>query len=174
MTISATRIIIGNAFAVLQYLAYVYAYYRYNEKTKVIVGDIVSCSFAVIANLILGAIGGVVTMVVGLLSLIAIYYKEKLNKDWLPVFVALSVLFLFTFSEWRGLATLLLVFSQFLVMTSKWFCKRVQLIRLGGLIGNLTIIPYNLIVMNYVGCIIATLNIISLSISLLKWKTAEE
>ena len=162
-------VIIGNALVVAGHLIDFIAGYFFNEKPTILKFNILTSIISTIANICFKAVGGIISTLTTILRLIVIYLKDKYNKKFIIPFIVICILYLNAFWDWRGIASIFLVVSSFCAFLPKWFSKNVQHMRIGGLLANITNIPYYLIIQNYTGIIISIINSITISISIIKW-----
>lgn len=167
-------LILANIIVVLQYLLDFLIGYKYNKKSTILKGNMLTSSMSVASSLMLGATAGAVSSVITIIRLAIIYIKDKYNKRFIIPFVLLCIMYLSVLFEHKGYETILLVISNFFSFIPKWFSRNPQHLRMGGLMSNICIIPYFLLVHNYTGTGFAVFNIVTIAINLIKWHICKE
>ena len=143
---------------------------KYNEKSKILIGNLFSTSMSFISLLLLGAYDGVIGCVVTFLRLITIYFKDKYNKKLNILFILFIILYSSVFLNYMGLQTIIMFISVMLSFIPKWLFKDMQLIRLFTLLSLILIIIYNVMILNYGAIPIELASLFGLEITLFKWK----
>ena len=142
---------------------------KYNEKLKILKGNLISSTLASIAFLFLKAYDGFINSIVTLLRLITIYLKDKYNKKCNLLFIGFILLYTLVFLNYSGIQTIVLFLSTMCIFIPKWMFKNMQIIRVGELLANVLAIVYNIMIFNYAVIIIKIFNIFLLSIAIIKW-----
>lgn len=163
------NIIIGNILSFTGYLLDFLFGLKYNEKLIILKENLVSSTLSLISYICLGAYDGVINCIVTLLRLLTIYFKEKYHKKFKFLFVVFLLCYGFVFFKYSGPQTILLFLSAMCSFIPKWISKDMQKIRMGALCANVMMIFYNLTIGNYAVISIQVVNIVLLTITLIKW-----
>lgn len=163
------QVIIANCITVLVHVLDFYFGYKYRDKPTILKANILTSSMSVITYIILGGWAGVISSLTTIARLITIYYKDKKNQKFHFAFIAFCLAYLSSISDWTGWYVVLLVISMYCSFLPKWFSKNTQYMRLGGLFANILLIPYQILVKNYASVPMNIFNIITISISFIKW-----
>ncbi len=161
--------IIGNILSFLGGLLDFLFGLKYNKKLIILKGNLISSTLSLIAYIFLGAFDGVIDCIVTLLRLLTIYFKEKFNKKFRVLFVVFLLLYALVFFKFSGVQTILLFLSAMCSFIPKWMSKDMQVIRVGGLCSNMLMIFYNIAISNYAVISIQVLNIMLITITIIKW-----
>lgn len=164
------NIIIGNCFTFFGDLVDLLFGIKFNEKSKVLIGGMLSLVFAGIGYVFLGAWDGLINAFICLLRLGVTYFKDKYNKKFTLLFFVFLGMYFIPFLTDSGPQTIFMTIAVLCVFIPKWFCKNVQYIRIGTLFHHMLFIVYNLYIMNYSSIAFEIFAICGLAIGLIKWR----
>jgi hypothetical protein len=162
-------IILGNIISFLGSLIDFSFDLKYNKKSKILLGNILSSSLSIIAYIFLQAYDGIINCFVTLIRLITIYLKDKYKKKLNFLFIIFVGLYLLVFINYSGIQTIILFISSMCAFIPKWIYKDMQKIRICSLFAHILSIVYDILIMNYAVIIIHIICIIMLIITLIKW-----
>ena len=163
------ELIIGNVLSFLGGLFDFLFNIKYNEKPKILKGNLLTSTLSLISYFFLKAYDGIIDCIVTLLRLITIYLKDKYNKKCNFLFIIFLGLYCLTFTKFLGIQTIILFLSTMCVFIPKWWFKDMQKIRIGSLLASTLIIIYDIMICNYAVITIHVINIILKLIAFIKW-----
>ena len=140
-----------------------------NEKGKMMLLSLVSSSASLLAMILLGSWAGAASAVVTMTRLVAIYIKDKKGYRWNWMLILFLAMYLSVFADNSILIAALIFTESAISVSTKWFFKDVQKIRLAVLLVNFMAIASNLMIGNYASIPFNIFNITTISISLIKW-----
>jgi hypothetical protein len=164
------NLIIGNCFTFFGELVDLSFGIKFNEKSKVLIGGMLSLIFTGIGYIFLGAWDGLLNAIICLIRLIVTYFKDKYNKKFTFLFFIFLGMYFIPFLTDSGPQTIFITIAVICVFIPKWFCKNVQYIRIGTLFHYILFIIYNFYINNYSSIIFEIIGAIGLIIGLIKWK----
>lgn len=143
---------------------------RYNEKSKIILFNLLSSSFSLIAMILLQSKAGAISVIVTMVRLATIYLKDKYKLKWVNplilVFIALYGLTFLDNNVWVAFSIFVCNMCSFI---PKWVSKDMQKIRAGALLANIAILWTNVVIKNYASLPFNIFAIVSISIQFVKW-----
>ena len=164
-------LIIANGITLIGYFINWFCCYRYKEKSKILIGDMLFVILSIVSCLLLGGYAGVISYCINLVRLVTIYYKDKRHKKWYGAFAVFFILYLSVFIDnTAGLWVILLCVSNYVAFITKWFFTDTQVIRIGSIFNCLCVIPYQLYIQNYVATVLFTVTMFVAIISYIKWR----
>jgi hypothetical protein len=163
------NIIIGNILSFAGGLLDFLLGLKYNEKIKILKGNLVSSSLSLISYICLEAYDGVIDCIVTLLRLFTIYIKEKYHKKFKFLFIGFFLCYCLVFFKFSGFQTIILFLSSMCSFIPKWMSKNMQVIRGGAFCANILAIIYDLMIGNYAVISIRAINIALLVVTITKW-----
>ena len=167
------NLFIGNTISFIGGLIDIIFDLQYNEKQKILKGNLLSTSCTIVSMFFLKAYDGMINGMVTLIRLITIYLKDKFQKHWNGLFIIFIFLYSLVFLNYAGIQTIILFISVMCSFIPKWLCKNVQHIRLGALGAYIFSITYNLMIHNYAIIVVQLITMITLIIAIIKWHKKE-
>ena len=168
-------VVVANIVSLFAQLVDFFAGLKFNEKSKIILCNLLSSSLNLITMILLDSRAGIISVIITLIRLITIYFKDKYNLKSLnmlfPVFIGLYAL---TFTDNNVVVALTIFFSNMCSFIPKWVSKDMQKIRIGALFANIIIIISNIMIKNYSAVPFNVFAVVSISIQLIKWYRQEK
>lgn len=162
-------IVIGNIISFFGALVDFLFNLKFNEKPKILLGNIFSSTMSTIAYIFLKAYDGVTNCIVTIIRLITIYLKDKYHKNCNFLFIIFLGLYSLVFLHFAGLQTIILFLSTMCVFIPKWIFKDMQKIRVGSFLAHVLSIIYNIMIINYAVILIHIMCCILVIITFTKW-----
>lgn len=163
-------IVLANIFSLAGNLVDFFVGLHYNEKSKIILFNLLSSSCSLVAMILLQSKAGAISVVVTMVRLATIYLKDKHKLKWMnPLIIVFIALYGLTFLDNNVWVALTIFASNMCSFIPKWVSKDMQKIRAGGLLANIVILWTNVIIKNYASLPFNIFAIISISIQFVKW-----
>ena len=166
--------LIANIFSFIGHLIDFIVGFKFNEKSKIMLFCIVSSSCSLIAMILLQSIAGCISVIVTIIRLWIIYLKDKHNWkiDWV-IFVFIAG-YTGVFID-KDITVAVFIFTGNMIMfLTKWFCQKVQYLRIGTLTANIIFILPNYLIHNFSAIPFYIFNIITISLAYYKWHKQEK
>jgi len=168
-------LILANVISFLGYLTDIVVGFKYNEKAKIVLFNLVSSSCSLIAMLLLHSLSGCVSVGVTLIRLIVIYLKDKYKWSKANILVPIFVVgYACVFFDKNILIASLMFTAQMSAFLPKWFCQNAQALRLGNIVSCALTIPSSYLVGNYSAIPFCILGIVTTIPAYIKWYKVEK
>lgn len=142
--------------------------YWQKKKSIFIIIQILSYFIYALHFYMLGGTSGVLCNLGGVIVLILLYIKNKINKPcYILIPVIISIFLIITISSYHNIYDLFPILASIIPLTSNWL-KNLKLIKIGGIIGSICWIIYAFVVNSYVMIFTNIIFLISTCIALFK------
>ena len=165
--------IIANIFSFTGHLIDAVTGFLYNEKSKLILFNILSSLCSLLCMILLHSVAGCISVIVTIFRLVLIYYKDKYqwNIDW--IFIVFVIGYLGVFLDNNTLVAMLLFLGNVIAFLPKWFCQKAQHLRIGACVANIVFIFPNYLIHNFSAIPFYIFNIVTISLAYYKWHKQE-
>ena len=163
-------IIFGYIFSAICYITY-YIGRFFKKKSSIMISSTITQFFAMLSYFCFGSNVAAINASLAMLRCPCIIYKEKKNKDMHWLFAIFAILmFGGIYFCWEGYRSLITTASAFSVLTSEWYFKNPQYIRIVSIFATLFDVIFMFIIGNYLGFVCELLVILSNLFSFLKYR----
>ena len=167
------NILIANGFSFLGHIIDAVVGYKYNEKPKILLFNIISSCCSLLAMILLHSMAGCVSVIVTVFRLCVIYFKDKYHWkiDWAVLVFIAGYACIFLDSDFP--VAVLMFTGNLVSFLPKWFCQQVQYLRIGAFLANFIFIFPHYLIDNFATIPFHIMNMVMILIAYIKWYRIE-
>ncbi len=145
--------------------------YWQNKKITLVIFQIIANLTYAIHFYLLGGISGTLCNLAGVVVLFLLLIKEKSKKNCYGLIIPIILIFMFIFiTSYNKPYDIFPIFACIIPLGTNWF-KNTLIIRIGGIIGTISWIIYDIFVGSYIGIITNIIFVFSTALSIYKNNT---
>lgn len=166
--------IIANVFSFTGHLIDVVTGFVFNEKSKILLYNILSSFCSLIAMFLLNSIAGCISVTVTIIRLWIIYLKDKYEWkiNWIVLIFTIGYALVFFDNDF--IIAFLIFFGNMVAFLSKWYCQSAQHLRIGACIANVVFIFPNYLIHNFSVIPFHIFNTVTILLAYYRWYKKEQ
>lgn len=166
--------LVANLFSFAGHLIDVIVGFKYNEKSKIVLFNIISSTCSLLAMYLLNSMAGCISVTVTIFRLVFIYLKDKYlwKVDWM--FFIFLIGYGSVFFDNNLIVALFMFLGNIIAFSSKWFLKKAQHLRIGVCTANIIFIFPNIFIHNFSAVPFYLFNAVLITLAYIKWYKYEK